>query len=313
MELPVAKSTRRSMLGKGNSSLGHALSRSQKSTQQRIWLFFFFTRTILESHWGCWIGLMNPSANNFLTSWVIWASTLVRKTLAGWIISLILGSILRKWTTSLGSRSGISSYVHANTSTYLFSNSTNCSFSFADNWLLIKTGLGGPKSTRKFISSNSSLGWIYASFSTSFGISSWAIMKSSGPEPSCEVHSGPTYLQKRYINLLDILDIPALLDIPGILRNWPPSFASSCPGDPSNHECYPLLLLLRQVPRGSLAWDIHHLVLTHHKIQFLQSSLLFDWRVLGWQWSLWASHLASLSHIGGTLMELGGAYGAKVA
>jgi len=66
IELPVAKSTRRLMLGKGNLSFGHALFRLRKSTQHQIWPFFFFTGTMLESHLGCWIGLMNPAASNLL-------------------------------------------------------------------------------------------------------------------------------------------------------------------------------------------------------------------------------------------------------
>ena len=155
------------MLGKGNSSFGHALFRLQKSIQHWIWSFFFFTGTILESHLGCWITLMNHAASNFLTSWVIWSSIVVWKILTYWITGLFPGFRLRGWTTNPRSRLGISSYVHANTPTYLFSNSINCSFSYVDNWLLIKTGFGGPKPTPKFTSSNSSLGRICAFFSKS--------------------------------------------------------------------------------------------------------------------------------------------------
>ena len=68
MELPVVESKRRLMFGKGNSSFGHALFKLQKSTQHQIWSFLFFMGTMLESHLGCWIGLINPAANNFLTS-----------------------------------------------------------------------------------------------------------------------------------------------------------------------------------------------------------------------------------------------------
>ena len=49
-EFPATKSIKRSMLGKGNSSFGHALSKLRMTTQHLIYLFFFFIGTILESH-----------------------------------------------------------------------------------------------------------------------------------------------------------------------------------------------------------------------------------------------------------------------
>ena len=153
--------------------------------------------TMLESHLGCWMGLIKPTARGFLTSWVIWASILVWNTLAGWTTSLTPGSTLREWTTSPGSRPGISSYVYANTSTYFLSNATNCSFSYAINWLLIKTGFWDPSSTLKFISSNSSSGWIYASLTGSSRISSWAIIQSGGLGPTYTMYSSLAHLHKR--------------------------------------------------------------------------------------------------------------------
>ena len=145
---------------------------------------------------------MNPTASSFLTSQVIWATTSVWKTLAGWTTGLTPESTLKEWTTIPGFGPSISSYVHANTFTYLLSNATNCSFSCVVNWLLIKTGFGDPRLAPKFTSSSSSLGWIYASLSKSFRISSWAITQFGGPGPSCTMHSGLAHLHKRYINLL---------------------------------------------------------------------------------------------------------------
>ena len=80
----------------GNSSFGYAFFRLWKSTQHRIWPFFFFTGTMLDSHLGCWIGLLNPATSDFLTSWVIWAFTSLWKTLASWTTGLTLESTLRE-------------------------------------------------------------------------------------------------------------------------------------------------------------------------------------------------------------------------
>ena len=162
---------------------------------------FSFTGTMVESHLGCWIGLMNLASSSFLTSGVIWTSMSVWKTLVGWTTSLTPESTLREWTTSPRSKPGISSYVHANTSTYLLSNATNCSFSFVVNWLLMKIGFGDPRPAPKFTFSNSSSGWIYASLSGSSRISSWAIMQSDNLGPSYTTHLGPAYLRKWYISL----------------------------------------------------------------------------------------------------------------
>ena len=172
MVFPAVKSTRRSMLGRRNSSFGHALFKLRKSTQHRIWPFFFFMGTILENHLGCWISLMNPVVNSFLTLLVFWAFTSVWKTLVGWTTDLTPGSTLREWTTSLRSRPGISSFFHTNTSTYLLSNPTNYSFSYVVSRLLITTSFGGPRSTPKLTFSSSSSGWICTSFSGSSKISS---------------------------------------------------------------------------------------------------------------------------------------------
>ena len=152
--------------------------------------------TMLESHLGCWMGLIKPTARSFLTSWVIWASISVWNTLAGWTTSLTPGSTLREWITSPGSKPGISSYFYANTSTYFLSNATNYSLSCAINWLLIKIGFWDPSLTLKFISSNSSSGLIYAYLTRSSRISSWAIIQSGGLGPSYTMHSGLANLHK---------------------------------------------------------------------------------------------------------------------
>ena len=66
MALPAAESISKSMFGSGNSSFRQALLRFLKSTEHLIYPFFFFTGTMLDNQRGCWIGLMNLMASNFL-------------------------------------------------------------------------------------------------------------------------------------------------------------------------------------------------------------------------------------------------------
>ena len=101
MVYPIAESISKSMLGNGNSSLGQAQLRFLKSTQHRIYPFFFFTSTILDNHLRCWIGLINLVASSFYTSCIIWFSTLVWNTLVGWAIGLVPGSTFSNFSSAI--------------------------------------------------------------------------------------------------------------------------------------------------------------------------------------------------------------------
>jgi hypothetical protein len=61
-----------SVYGNGNSSLGHALFKSLKSTQNRICPFFILIGTIFVIHFGNCTSRMNPSCSSLLTSASIW-------------------------------------------------------------------------------------------------------------------------------------------------------------------------------------------------------------------------------------------------
>jgi hypothetical protein len=66
----VAATTRKSILGKGNSSFRHALLRSIKSMLILHFPLDFFTITILANHSGYVTFLITPSLRSLLTSFL---------------------------------------------------------------------------------------------------------------------------------------------------------------------------------------------------------------------------------------------------
>src|SRR5688572_29478859 len=64
----AAASTRESILGKGNSSFGHALLRSVKSIYILHLPLAFFTITVLASHSGYVTSLITPALRSLFTS-----------------------------------------------------------------------------------------------------------------------------------------------------------------------------------------------------------------------------------------------------
>jgi hypothetical protein len=68
-EVAVA-STRESILGKGNPSLGHAFLRSVKSMHILHFPLAFFTITVLASHSGYVTSLITPALRSLLTSFL---------------------------------------------------------------------------------------------------------------------------------------------------------------------------------------------------------------------------------------------------
>jgi hypothetical protein len=66
----AAASTRESILGKGNSSFGHALLRSVKSIHILYFSLAFFTIIVLASHSGYVTSLITPALRSLLTSFL---------------------------------------------------------------------------------------------------------------------------------------------------------------------------------------------------------------------------------------------------
>jgi hypothetical protein len=64
----AAASTRESILGKGNSSFGHALLRSEKSIHILHFPLAFFTITVLASHSRYVTSMMTPALRSIFTS-----------------------------------------------------------------------------------------------------------------------------------------------------------------------------------------------------------------------------------------------------
>ena len=137
---PVAEPMSISIFGSGNSSLGHTLLRFRKSTQHHIYPFFFLTSTMLENHFGCMMGLMNPAVRSFWTSWIIWASISGWKVRMGCTTGFALGSMLRACATRLGSKPGILWYFQAKTLMYSFNSEMSWAFSNGGKVALTEVG-----------------------------------------------------------------------------------------------------------------------------------------------------------------------------
>ena len=149
-------STNVSIFGNGKSSFTQALLRSRKSTQTRIYPFFFLTGTMLASQVGCSIGLIKPAWSNFSISALTCTSTSGQKIRGRYFTGLTSGVILSLYTTKLGSSPGISSYVYAKTSLYSFSSVIRESLISSKRFLFTKIGHGDSPSRAKFNSLTSS-------------------------------------------------------------------------------------------------------------------------------------------------------------
>jgi hypothetical protein len=66
----AAASTRESILGKWNSSFGHALLRSVKSIHILHFPLAFFTMTVFASHSGYVTSVITPALRSLLTSFL---------------------------------------------------------------------------------------------------------------------------------------------------------------------------------------------------------------------------------------------------
>jgi hypothetical protein len=89
-------SIRESILGKGNSSFGHALLRSVKSIHILYFPLAFFTITILANHSGYVTSLITPALRSLLTLFLApsTSSSDIFQNLC--FLGLIVGSTLRE-------------------------------------------------------------------------------------------------------------------------------------------------------------------------------------------------------------------------
>ena len=93
----VVVSTLIFVMGNWTSSLGHALFRSQKSTQTWSCPFFFLRGTMFSIHIGYMTSWMNPASINLLTSTSIWGISSSRKHLWACLIGRYHGLTGRWW------------------------------------------------------------------------------------------------------------------------------------------------------------------------------------------------------------------------
>jgi len=103
---PHVLSIMTSVIGRENSSLGHALFRSWKLMQTLIFPFFLVTGLILATQSGCYSSLIKPKSISFLTSnWIV--SIISGRNchcccLTGFASGLMLRRCIATWGSSLG-------------------------------------------------------------------------------------------------------------------------------------------------------------------------------------------------------------------
>ena len=142
IEYPAVLSTNILMCGREKSSLWLALFRSRKSTYTLTLPSFLGTRTTLASHSGYSTIDRKPILSCF------WISSLTCKLHRGCnLLNFYLTSLtcarMGKWCWTIeGSRPGISSYDHANTSRFDLSRSINLLILSADKEVPIFSFLG---------------------------------------------------------------------------------------------------------------------------------------------------------------------------
>jgi hypothetical protein len=90
----VAASTRESILGKGNSSFGHALLRSVKSIHILHFPLAFFTIRVLASYFGYVTFLITPALRSLLTSFLAPSALSSDIFQSFYFLGLMAGSIL---------------------------------------------------------------------------------------------------------------------------------------------------------------------------------------------------------------------------
>ena len=154
IKCPAVLSTSISMCEKEKSSLGLALFRSQKSTQTLTLPSFLGTGMTLASHLGYSTTNKKPTLSCFwissFTYKLHWGCSLLNFCLT----SLACGKMGRWCWTIVGSRLGMSSYDHANTSKYDLSRSINLLLSSGDREESILSSLGwsgAPKSINSML------------------------------------------------------------------------------------------------------------------------------------------------------------------
>ena len=137
---------------------------------------------------------MNPALRSFSTSFLTCISTSGLKILAGCFTGLCIGSTDNLCVTSEGSRPGISSYVHANTS--LLSHSTLITISLIPpvSSLEINTVRGSSGSSERFTSSS----WLACSFGLSEGKFSASSLVSTTYTQGSGCLPVPPHRHKRY-------------------------------------------------------------------------------------------------------------------